>query len=578
MSPEFVFAIGTLAYWLGWASALRGVALLGQWLAKAPGQDRAQIQRGIFIAGIIAGLCFGLSATLPQELGRPKEPGLNVPIVWFVMPWMGWIAVVAVAMVATRLAQSFLSLAAEERSERLKAAGAWTLAGTLFFWLFKSSGDSVQILRGMVPIKPGTALAIVLLAFAAIFAMAFATKAAKARKFSKNAATHLALISGSIVFGIPFVWLMVTSFKEDRDMVSPDGLIWVPRVSQFVDYLDEDNPLVEATLEGRSVLGYIVEKYPDGSAKIEVDRPHVLRGRTTAAKAPLKIIPKEIPLVTFQEGDREIIGKVTKEESNGLRTIVATEPKDVEGQTFQRKRAETEPYRKIGLRFRNYSDALDYLPIEANRGLVYVKNTLILVFFNVIGTIFASSLVAYAFARMRFPGKNLLFTLLLSTMMLPGAVTLLPQFLIFRSLGWIDTLYPLWVPAFFGSAFNIFLLRQFFMNIPTELEDAAKIDGCSYFKSFYRVMLPQIKPALAVIAIWTFLGAWNNFMGPLVYVSSPEKMTISYAIQLFQGDRSGEPGLLMAFATMGMLPVLALFFTAQKYFIEGVTLSGLGGR
>ena len=163
-------------------------------------------------------------------------------------------------------------------------------------------------------------------------------------------------------------------------------------------------------------------------------------------------------------------------------------------------------------------------------------------------------------------------------MMLPAAVTLLPTFLIFKYMGWIDTLYPLWVPAFFAGAFNVFLLRQFFMTVPKELEDASKIDGCSYFGTFWRVMMPQIKPALAVIAIWTFMGVWNNFMGPLVYINSPEHMPVAYAVQLYQGQRGGEPGLLMAFATMAMLPVLALFFFAQKYFIEGVTLSGLGGR
>ena len=232
----------------------------------------------------------------------------------------------------------------------------------------------------------------------------------------------------------------------------------------------------------------------------------------------------------------------------------------------------------MGLRWQNYTDAVSYLPPEANFGLTYLKNTLVLVILSVIGTLISSSIVAYAFSRMKFPGRNLMFTILISTMMLPAAVTLLPTFLIFKSLGWIDTLYPLWVPAFLASAFNVFLLRQFFLTIPQELEDASKIDGCSHFKTFWAVMLPQIKPALAVIAIWTFMGVWNNFMGPLVYINSTEHMPVSYALQLYQGQRGNDPGLLMAFATMAMVPVLILFFTAQRYFIEGVTLSGLGGR
>jgi multiple sugar transport system permease protein len=283
--------------------------------------------------------------------------------------------------------------------------------------------------------------------------------------------------------------------------------------------------VVTATLEGQNVTGRVVKDLEDGRKRVEVMRPPALAGRVFVAT------PEQIVLV-----------------------------------------------RPVGLKVQNYPEALDYLPPETNRGLVYLKNTLILVVLNVIGTILSSSIVAYAFARMRFPGKNVLFLVLLSTMMLPAAVTLIPQFLIFRSLGWIDTLRPLWVTAFLGSAFNIFLLRQFFMTIPLELEDAAKIDGCSYLRTFWQVMLPQIKPALAVVAIWTFLAAWNNFLGPLIYVNSPENMPISYAVQLFQSDRTNEPGLLMAFATMAMIPVLLVFFFAQKYFIEGVTLSGLGGR
>jgi multiple sugar transport system permease protein len=155
---------------------------------------------------------------------------------------------------------------------------------------------------------------------------------------------------------------------------------------------------------------------------------------------------------------------------------------------------------------------------------------------------------------------------------------MMPQFLIFRSLGWYDSLRPLWVPAFFGSAFNIFLLRQFFMSIPGELEDAAKIDGCGPFGVYWRVMLPLVKPALAAIAIMSVLGAWNNFQGPLIYLSSPEKMPLAYALQLYQTQHSGEPGLLMAASTLVVLPIILLFFFTQRYFIEGVSLTGMGGR
>jgi multiple sugar transport system permease protein len=237
-----------------------------------------------------------------------------------------------------------------------------------------------------------------------------------------------------------------------------------------------------------------------------------------------------------------------------------------------------EKIRHVSPRWENYTEALDYLPPETHYGLVFLGNTLLLTILSVVGTLLSSSLVAYSFARLRWPGRNLLFVVLLATMMIPGAVTMMPQFLIFRELGWIDTLKPLWVPAFFGSAFNIFLLRQFFMSIPNELEDAAKIDGCSPFGTYWRVMLPQVRPALAAIAIMGVLGAWNNFQGPLIYLSSAEKMPLAYALQLYQQQHGGEPGLLMAASTLVVLPIIVLFFFTQRYFIEGVSLTGMGGR
>ena len=136
----------------------------------------------------------------------------------------------------------------------------------------------------------------------------------------------------------------------------------------------------------------------------------------------------------------------------------------------------------------------------------------------------------------------------------------------------------MWAPSFFAAAFNVFLLRQFFMGIPKELEDASRIDGCSFFGTYWRIMLPMVKPALAAVTIMTFIGAWKDFMNPLIYISSPEKMPLSYVLQLFNSSHGGEPGMLMAATTMVMLPVIVLFFFTQRYFIEGVTLSGLGGR
>ena len=228
--------------------------------------------------------------------------------------------------------------------------------------------------------------------------------------------------------------------------------------------------------------------------------------------------------------------------------------------------------------WKNYPDALDFLPPGSHYGLLNLLNTLIIATMSVIGTVLSSSFVAYGFARVRWPGKDWLFGVLLATMMLPDAVTMMPRFLIFRELHWIDTLLPLWVPSFFASAFSVFLLRQFFMGIPQELEDAATIDGCGPFKTWWLVMMPLVKPALAAVTIMTFLGAWKDFLGPLIYISSPEKMPLSYVLQLYNSAHGGEPGLLMAATTLVVLPVIVLFFFTQRYFIEGVSFAGLGGR
>jgi len=229
------------------------------------------------------------------------------------------------------------------------------------------------------------------------------------------------------------------------------------------------------------------------------------------------------------------------------------------------------------LRWINYARALQFLPPETRGGLMYLWNTVYVSLLSIIGVAFSASLVAYGFARLRWPGRDIIFVILLATMMLPGAVTMIPVFLIFKSLGWVDTLRPLWVPAFTGGAFNVFLLRQFFLTIPRDLEDAAKIDGCSFLGIYWHIMVPQIKPALAAVVILTFMGAWNNFMGPLIYISSPERMPVAYALQLYQSAHATEYNMLMAAATMVVMPVIVIFLLTQRYFIQGVTLTGIKG-
>jgi len=222
------------------------------------------------------------------------------------------------------------------------------------------------------------------------------------------------------------------------------------------------------------------------------------------------------------------------------------------------------------VKWSNYPAALQY--INYARALL---NTVFVTFMSVLGVVLSCSLVAYAFARLSWPGRDAAFLLLLSTMMLPYQVTMIPLFLIFTRIGWVNTLRPLWIGAFFAPAFYVFLLRQFFLTIPKDLEDAAKIDGCGYFGIYARVMLPLIKPAVISVVIFQFMAAWNDFLGPLIYIQDRDLATLSLALQAFQSIHGAEWSLLMAACTMMILPVIALFLAAQRYFIQGVTLTGL---
>jgi ABC-type glycerol-3-phosphate transport system permease component len=225
------------------------------------------------------------------------------------------------------------------------------------------------------------------------------------------------------------------------------------------------------------------------------------------------------------------------------------------------------------VRLQNYSDALTYKPFN-----IYLMNTMIIATLNMIAIIGTASLCAYGFARIKFPGRDFWFAIVLSTMMVPYFVLMIPQFVIFSRLGWIDTFLPLTVPFFFGGgAFNIFLLRQFFRTLPIELSDAARIDGCSEFGIYWRIIMPLAKPALATVAIFTFLFSWNDFIGPLLYLSSPEKFTVALGLATFRSIMRTRWDLLMAAATAMILPIVLLFFFAQRYFIQGIAMSGIKG-
>ncbi|MEZ4867177.1 MAG: carbohydrate ABC transporter permease [Caldilineaceae bacterium] len=222
----------------------------------------------------------------------------------------------------------------------------------------------------------------------------------------------------------------------------------------------------------------------------------------------------------------------------------------------------------------NYPDALVFQPFW-----LYFRNSVLVTSLNVVGAVFTASLVGFAFARLRAPGKNALFVILLSTLMLPAEVTLVPVYLLFRNVGWLDTYLPLIVPSWFGgSAFYIFLLRQFFMTLPTELDDAAKIDGANLFTIYWRILMPLSKPALASVAIFSFFSNWNNFQAALIYLNTMEKYTLPVGLRLYLSSFGKTHwNFLMAATIVSIIPPILIFFTSQRYFVQGAVLTGVKG-
>ena len=229
------------------------------------------------------------------------------------------------------------------------------------------------------------------------------------------------------------------------------------------------------------------------------------------------------------------------------------------------------------VRWANYAEALTILPFH-----IFFRNTMIIVIFRLIGQILTSTMAGYAFARLRFPGRELLFWLVLIKMMLPGAVTLVPEYIMFSRIGWVNTFLPLTIPAFlpgwFSSSFYIFLCRQFFRGIPIELADAAKIDGAGHVRIWWQIVLPLSRPVIATIAIFSFLTAWNDFQGPLLYLQKLHLRPLALGLLSFKGTFSTEWHWLMAASTTMVVPVIILFFLAQQQFLKGISTTGFGGR
>jgi multiple sugar transport system permease protein len=336
-------------------------------------------------------------------------------------------------------------------------------------------------------------------------------------KFQKLVGMTVAIVLlalGSILVLMPLVWMLSTSLKS-RSATTAFPPQWIPRDEQSVE------------IEGRQSYVYAIPV--DGEIR-------------------------ELALFKKQGQTGIFVNPDNPEERYDLTVLDGKRVSD------------------IRFHWGNYPEALTAAPFNK-----YLVNSLLFVGITTVGVVVSCTLVAFGFARFRAKGLGILFLLLLSTIMLPGQVTLIPTFILFKMLNWYDTLLPLIVPSFFANAWDVFLLRQYFLTVPLELDDAAKIDGCGPMRILWHIILPQAAPAVATVAIFHSLWAWNEFFLPLIYLQSPDKWTVSLGLQSFNALYSNNLNLLMAASTVALLPPVLVFFFAQRLFIQGVVISGVKG-
>lgn len=370
----------------------------------------------------------------------------------------------------------------------------------------------------------------------------------------------------ALLFAFPLIWMFVTSIKPvEQTMDSPPS--WLP-LEHSVQW---DGERVEVTLDGR-VAEPSLWLVREGSAGREV-RLAPAAGFDPAAEAGWRVERRVEP---------------------GWWTVTERSATKVRERAPRRDAVPPEAVKtRVRPRWENYPVALASMggrSVEAAEGSVtdapfnpetdatfatFLRNTLVVCMLGVVGAVFSNAVIAYGFARLKWRGRDAFFALTLATMMVPFPVLMVPLYGVFKDLGWVGTLLPLWAPAWFGSAFNIFLMRQFFRTIPEELSEAARIDGASEWRIFWQIVLPLSRPVLAVVALFHFLYAWNDFLGPLLYLTRKPTFTLALALQNFQSQQGGvQWHHLMAASMVTVLPVIVLFFFAQKTFIRGIATTG----
>ena len=441
---------------------------------------------------------------------------------------------------------------------------------------------------------------------------------------AKRVARHGALAIGAVFFMLPFLWLVGTSFKQPEETLAfpprwlpdfaaaPDVSPWADEQGEHAVRLGElsvrdlesrEEP-VSADWEAVSpaagregdVFSFDFARGGVATIRAEVDLPidaseFILRMRQDnswhAVSATIETggrrYETDDALYLGSDGWREWTFRLPgierrDQRAMGVWPLTDAGPSDIDP-GGARLTVSIHEKSRFGATVARWTQSYRDAWYADEHWGAYLFNSVWIVVLSVVGQVLSCSMAAYAFARLRWPGREVVFGLVLATMMLPTMVVMVPQFLIFKSLGWYNTLLPLWAPAFVGTPFFIFLLRQFMLGVPRELEEAARIDGCSWWGIYWRIMLPLMKPALAAVAIFTFMNAWNEFMAPLIYLNDQRLYPLPLGLFVFRGAHQFQANfnMLMAASTLMTLPVIAIFFLAQRYFIEGVTLTGMKG-
>jgi multiple sugar transport system permease protein len=405
---------------------------------------------------------------------------------------------------------------------------------------------------------------------------------------------HLPLLILAALFLGPMIWLFATSLqpREQIGKVPPELLPRQHYIVQNGQHITVTPPQSVGTPKllvtpaagphhGQPLL-VDPKQFQDGKLTQQVrvadhEEPRTFDAQLVRPVAATDVVVKEWVLSRYNKQEPRVFYVAATDVKSEVSPVLGNYPEAIKALTAAEKDKGRPLSELLGL------SVLPWTP-KGTVGrtitfLTYLSNTLLVAVLGVTGTVLSSALVAYGLSRIQWKGRETLFNITLSTMMVPFPVLMIPLYSVFRALGWIGTLMPLWVPAFFGSAFNIFLLRQFFMTIPNELSEAARIDGCSEFTIFWRVILPLARPALSVVALFHFLFVWNDFLGPLVFLTKPETFTMALGLQQYQSQNGGsEQHLLMAASALLLLPIVVLFFFAQKTFIQGISTTGMGGR